>query len=156
MNRWEDLLAINSCQRAFEKKHQPHQDASFYVNENQKTTLQIVWDTETHSLVRMGELRLLLGDDTPVRSTPHLLSVGIHHDVALEMATQANDLRTISKPFFAVAEKPLTKSENLVVAMENKFSNLDEAFRKVMQTSRIGGIVTIAEAVDEVIEALQT
>ena len=142
---WRDIAGQTACKRAFDGKHQTHQDASFYSFQG---VTEPVYESDTHEVLRVGEMRYLDLEGNPIRYTEVLLKMGIIHDIALEMAFKQEKLRMVFNPWFELTEK--NNPDGLV------FDTLDEALKELFRLSRKGGLVTAGEAVDEVFEQMKT
>ena len=137
---WKDLLGLTFCQRAFKKRHQAHQDASFYKFQDNP---EVIYESDTHQLLRVGEMRYI-GKDQRFSYTPELLKARIIHDIALEMAFKKELLSSVFNPWFELSRKG--KDDGIV------FDNLDDALKELFRTSRKGGMSTAGQAVDEFLD----
>jgi len=139
--QWNDILGKNVCSRAFEKKHQPRQEASFYVFAGDQET---IYSTATHKVKRVGKMRYYGNEEAVFLQTPELVKAGIVHDIALEFAITKQGLQPVALPRFELLKR---KEKHGVV-----YRQFDEAMKELMRLDRKGGITTIGEAVDEVID----
>jgi hypothetical protein len=136
---------MDVCSRAFEGKHQPRQESSFYVfNGDQET----IYSNATHRVKRVGKMRYYGNAEAIFLQTPDLINAGIFHDIALEFAITQQRMQPIAQPRFELVKR----GEKRGVV----FSKFDSALKEMIRLERQGGVTTIGQAVDEVLEQLAT
>ena len=107
--------------------------------------LELIYESETHTLYRVGYMRYF-SEDLTIKYTPALLKAGIVHDIALEMAFKKGKLEMIHNPWFELT--PKGEDDGTV------FDNLDDGLKKLFRVSRSGGLTTAGDAVDEFLDTL--
>lgn len=143
---WLDLLGKTECERAYDKTHQPHQLAEFYVTKDEG---EVIYESENHGLCRIGNLRFWLPDDSNIRTSDQLLKAGVAHDIALEVALQQDQMRQVGKPWFEV------RAKNGKTVQDEKFSSFNEALKGLARAERAVTPTHVKYAVDEVLEELK-
>jgi hypothetical protein len=142
---WTDLIGQTVCERAYEKTHLPNQTPEFYVTNN---TGEVVYATEHFGLVRVGNMRFWLPDDSHITTTEQLKQHRITTDIALEMAIKNDAMRIVGSPVFEVR---LESNPNIRV----QFSTLNEAIKYMNVQERDRNPSHISYAIDEVMESLK-
>lgn len=142
---WNDLLGNPVCSRAFEGRHQPRQQASFYVHDGDQET---IYSTDSYRVKRIGKMRYFGNEEAIFLLTPDLIKAGIVHDIALEFAITKQGLRIIAQPRFELVKRGERRG--------TPFAELDSAIKEMLRLDRKGSLSKIGEIVDQVIEQLTT
>lgn len=142
---WTDLLGLTECELAYEKIHQPSQLAEFYVTH---PAGEVVYATENYGLVRIGNMRYWLPDDSHITTTEQLKNYKVTNDISHEIFLQRDLMRPVGRPNFEVR---LESNPSIRVP----FTSLDEAIKYMMNMERQMNPSHIKYAMDEVLEALK-
>lgn len=144
---WVDLLSLNECRRAFKGKHEPQQEAEFYVNSN---NYEVVYETDNYLVIRNGEMRYYKPTTEEVfRYTDVFLRAGYVHDIAFEIAIERGELQRVNNPWFEVVDKKNLNDEIV-------FDYLDDAINEALRLNRKGGVSSIGEIMDDLFDKLAT
>jgi len=87
-------------------------------------------------------------NDVTINYTQDLLKAGIIHDMTLEAAFEKKKLEMIYNPWFELSRKG--QDDGII------FDYLDDGLKELFRISRKGGITTAGEAIDEVLDSLDT